>query len=108
MFNRLTTYLVYTILFLLPWQTRWIIKEGMINKGSREYGTYSLYIIDILIILTFVVFIFSQKELMLYIKKPLHRLLLLLFTIYCACILPFSLSPLLSLYKLSTWLVGII
>lgn len=107
MINRLTNYLLYLILFLLPWQTRWIFQEGMINNGSWEYGTYSLYVIDILIVLSFVAFITSKKELVLYITKPYYRPILLLFGLFCLCIIPISLSPFLSFYKFIIWLVGI-
>jgi hypothetical protein len=108
MFNHFKDYLLYLIIFLLPWQTRWIISEGFINKGSWEYGTFSLYAIDILIILAFAAFIFSQKELVIFIKKPIHRLFLLVFTLYSLCIIPLSLSPFLSFYKFGIWIAGII
>ncbi len=44
-------YGLYLLLFTLPWQTRWIIKEGEINGGYFEYGTYSLYASDILLLI---------------------------------------------------------
>ena len=38
-------------IFLLPWQTRFIIEEGVLNRDYWEYGTVSLYAIDILLII---------------------------------------------------------
>lgn len=43
-------YCLYLLVFLLPWQTRWIWHEGQFNHGVWEYGTFSLYTTDILII----------------------------------------------------------
>lgn len=43
-------YLLYLFIFLLPLQTRWMIKLGELNGGYWEYGTYSLYAVDILLI----------------------------------------------------------
>jgi len=41
---------IYALVFLLPWQTRWIFEAGKINGGVSEYLTYSLYGVDILLI----------------------------------------------------------
>lgn len=40
-------YLFYFFLFLLPWQTRFIFREGNLNGGYWEYGTLSLYATDL-------------------------------------------------------------
>lgn len=107
MLNRFTTYFLYLILFLLPWQTRWIIHQGMINNGVWEYGTYSLYALDILILIALTIFILSKKELVIYLRKPLYRPLILLFVVFCLIIIPFSLDTFLSFYKFIIWLLGI-
>lgn len=108
MINRLTTALIYLILFLLPWQTRWIIHEGMISKGSWEYGTISLYALDILIIATLIGLIISRPATKLFFIQPLHRLSLIIFGLYNLCLIPFSISPWLSLYRIGTFAIGII
>jgi hypothetical protein len=41
---------ICALVFLLPWQTRWIVAEGMINGNASEYLTLSLYGIDLVII----------------------------------------------------------
>ena len=108
MLHRLTAYLLYVILFLLPWQTRLIFQAGIINNGGWEYGTYSLYVIDILIILAFATFITLKKEIVICLTKPLYRPILLFFGLFCLCIIPISLAPFLSFYKFIIWLGGII
>ncbi len=50
-------YGLYLLVFLLPIQARWIIKAGEINGGYWEYGTYSLYASDILLMALLVLFI---------------------------------------------------
>ncbi|MFH1426286.1 MAG: O-antigen ligase family protein [Candidatus Kerfeldbacteria bacterium] len=49
--ERVTEILLLAVIFVLPWQTRWIAIPGELNGGPWEYGTVSLYGLDILIIL---------------------------------------------------------
>jgi len=49
--NRLFHFFLYLLAFLLPLQTRFIIRPGVINFGYWEYGTYSLYLVDIILII---------------------------------------------------------
>jgi uncharacterized membrane protein len=49
MLQRLTNYLILLFLFLLPWQTRWIIESGILNNRPWEFGTVSLYGTEILL-----------------------------------------------------------
>ncbi len=46
-FHKSQEYLLYVLVFLLPLQTRWMIKLGELNGGYWEYGTYSLYGADL-------------------------------------------------------------
>lgn len=39
---------VYLLVFFLPLQTRWIIRPGTLNGGYWEYGTFALYVVDVL------------------------------------------------------------
>lgn len=48
--KKVTEYLLYIFIFLLPWQTRWIWYEGVLNSQHWEYGSFSLYGTDILVI----------------------------------------------------------
>ena len=53
--NSIIEYGLYLLVFLLPWQTRWIIKAGEINGSYWEYGTVSLYGTDILLIMLIII-----------------------------------------------------
>ncbi len=51
--QRLTTlaeWLFFSIIFLLPWQTRYILHQGTLGGEPWEYGTLSLYGVDLLIV----------------------------------------------------------
>lgn len=46
---------LYLYVFLLPWQTRLIINQGYLNGGQWEYGTYSLYGTEILLLVLLII-----------------------------------------------------
>ena len=49
--DKLIEWLFYLFLFLLPWQTRLIIKDGILNGGYWEWGTISFFAIDLVFIM---------------------------------------------------------
>ncbi|MEA3398179.1 MAG: O-antigen ligase family protein, partial [Patescibacteria group bacterium] len=49
-------YGLYFLVFVLPWQARWIIRGGEINNGYSEYSTISLYGTDVLLIIVLALF----------------------------------------------------
>jgi len=49
--NQLIKYGFYLFVFLLPWQTRWIVSDASLNGGVWEYGRMSLYGTEILLII---------------------------------------------------------
>lgn len=56
---------MWLFLFLLPWQTRYIWEYGQLNGGYWEYGTGSIYAVEILlwvVLLLFFVNNFLNKE----------------------------------------------
>lgn len=57
--NKIINYLFYLFVFVLPLQTRWIIKSGYINGGYWEYGTISLYASDIVLLILLMIFSFD-------------------------------------------------
>ncbi len=72
MMNKIINYLSLILLFLLPWQTRWIYHEDFLNGVQNEYGTLSFYGTEILlwlIVILFVVNTFLNKEFLSLIKK---------------------------------------
>ncbi len=68
MFRRLSItkiqeYLFYLLVFLLPWQTRWIFRDYHIGGEVFEYGRMGLYGFDIiLVVLLFCFFIVKLLE----------------------------------------------
>ena len=51
---------IYLLVFLLPLQTRWIVRPGVLNGGYFEYGTISVYGTDVLLIIILLVFIIPK------------------------------------------------
>lgn len=49
--NKTQGFLFYLLVFLLPWQTRWIIRDPLISGGVWEYGRVSLYAWDIVLVI---------------------------------------------------------
>ncbi len=48
-------YLLYLFVFLLPWQTRWIARDTIVNSAVWEYGRIGVYGFDVVFI--FLVFL---------------------------------------------------
>jgi hypothetical protein len=61
-YSQFVEYFFYAVLFLLPWQTRYIIEQGYFSGQKWEYTTYSFYVIDGLILLLFVLSWFYKKN----------------------------------------------
>ena len=55
--EKIIQYGILLLVFLIPWQARWIISGGEINGGPWEYGTQSLYATEILLALILVLLI---------------------------------------------------
>lgn len=51
--EKIIEYGLYLFVFLLPWQTRLILREGNLN-GYWEYGTFSIYATEIFLWLIFI------------------------------------------------------
>ncbi len=65
---KLETILTYLFLITLPWQTRYIFYNGMLNDKYWEYGTIALYITGCIAILLLIIYFIRVKKLSL---KPL-------------------------------------
>jgi O-antigen ligase len=52
--NKIIEYGLYLLVFLMPFQTRWIIRQGVMAGWPYEFGTLSLYATDILLVLLIV------------------------------------------------------
>ena len=49
--NKTVEYATLLFIFLIPWQARWIITPGQINGSYWEYGTISLYLSEIILLI---------------------------------------------------------
>jgi len=58
--KKITDNLFYLFIFLLPWQTVFILREPMINGEKWQYGTIGIYLTDI-ILLAWLVAVFLCK-----------------------------------------------
>jgi len=47
--KKIIHYLIYALIFLIPWQTRWIYQPGFLNNQKWEYANLSLYFTQILL-----------------------------------------------------------
>jgi len=104
--EKIIEYGLYLLVFLLPLQTRWIIKLGEI-----EYWTYSLYAIDILllaILLLFAIYAFRKREFSIFssqFSKIWYAIIILDIFIFISIF--FATDKWLSLYKYSWFLLGV-
>ncbi|MDD4902422.1 MAG: O-antigen ligase family protein [Patescibacteria group bacterium] len=55
-------YGLYALVFLLPWQTKLILRQGNLGGGDWEYGTIALYGTDILLIGLLILFLISYWQ----------------------------------------------
>lgn len=79
MLNKIFNWLVLGILIFLPWQTRLIIAPAEINGAFWEYGTISLWLIDLLILVALLFWLIKEKINFTYLlKKPSNLKVLLL------------------------------
>lgn len=106
--QKLSHYLLYLSLFLLPWQTHLILRAGSLNNSEWQYGLIALYGIDLLILLTFLATIFSKKRIVLTFNGIAYRYLLCAFLLFLIISIPFSLSSSLSLFRSSTIIAAIL
>ena len=54
--KKIIEYGIYALVFLLPWQTKLILRAGVLGGGDWEFGTIALYGIDILLVVLLILF----------------------------------------------------
>jgi len=111
--KKIINYLIYLFIFLLPWQTRWIYKQGQINGKNWEYGTFAVYATEAILAL---IFILASAYLVKEIRKQKNKktkkqksqnalYALLIIAGFCAsCYL--AISPAIAFYKLTYLIAG--
>lgn len=70
--NKFKEYLLLLIVFLIPWQARWLPSNYVFTDIYNEYTLPSLFVIDVLLVLAVLLF-FPWNNL----KKPDYKILLL-------------------------------
>jgi len=55
--NKIIQYGALLFVFLIPWQARWILAPGEINNQYWEYGTISLYVTEIILLVVLIALI---------------------------------------------------
>lgn len=105
--QKLSHWLLYASLFLLPWQTHLILRAGRLNGSDWQYGLIGLYGIDLLILLAFIISLFVPAAETFGFKKKTYRYLLCAFLIYLAATAAFSLSPALSAFRSANLLLAV-
>jgi len=66
---KIQNWLIYLFLFLLPWQTRLILRHGVLNEGSWEYGIVGIYTAEILLWLIFLLHFYLKIRSYILVKK---------------------------------------
>lgn len=89
-------FIFYLFVFLLPWQTRWIMRDELIDGQVFEYGRISLYGFDIILVILligYLIVLFKKPELLEAKSYKLETILIL-----ACCLVGYSL--------LSVWWAG--
>ena len=95
-FSKILMPVLYIFVFFLPWQTRWIIRDTIINGDVWEYGRLSLYAFDLVFLAILFSFVISHpKEFKHYSKKLIY---ILPFLVYLVLSLVWSPDKLLTGY----------
>ncbi|MCX6779311.1 MAG: O-antigen ligase family protein [Candidatus Magasanikbacteria bacterium] len=55
--SKIIRVLIYLLIFLIPWQTRLILRSGVLNGGNWEYGIVGVYATEILLWLILLFFV---------------------------------------------------
>jgi hypothetical protein len=87
--QKIQNYLLFIFLFLLPWQARYIWHYGKLNGGYWEYGTFSVYAMEILLWIILILFFaqhFLRKEFWMKLKEKKNKssFALILFLVFLA------------------------
>lgn len=98
---------VYLLIFLLPLQTRYFLKQSYLGAGFWEYGSISLYLIDFIILGLFLIstIVISRKNEIVKIKKIWYLLAFFEFFVFLSIF--FSPSKLLAIYGYLKILLGL-
>jgi len=103
---KIVEYGLYIFVFLFLWQTRWIWQEGLIKGEYWEYGSFSLYGLDILLVVLFTLSLFTKKEKGASVKNV--WILIISFAAIALLSIFFSLDHELSWYSFGRLVMGVL
>ena len=86
--EKIREYLLYTFIFLIPWQTRYIYKYLTLNGKSFEYGKLSFYLSELFLILFIFFSIFLVKKQSLK-KKRISKITFIIFVFLLIVLITF-------------------
>lgn len=101
--NKIKNYCLWSLLFLLPWQTRLIYDSASLNNYNWEYGSLSLYATELLlgfIILLALIEKFKNKY---FTDRLLVLSRMRLVSVILGLFIFFSVYIFISFYKTATW-----
>ncbi|MFC1613210.1 O-antigen ligase family protein [Patescibacteria group bacterium] len=113
-------YIFYLFVFLLPWQIRYIYEKGTLNSEFWEYGTKSLYAIELLLLIIIILYLagsayyiikadFSKKnKSSKFFSNSKQILLAILFLIWALLSVAWSKNVSLAWYRWTILMQGII
>ncbi|NTU99332.1 hypothetical protein HGA64_05025, partial [Candidatus Falkowbacteria bacterium] len=98
-FDKIIDWLVIAFIFLLPWQTRLILRPGKIGNGASEYLTISLYAIDLLALLIAALYLWSNGSIWQKLRTSRKAMCIVpIFLLFFAVNIAFSADRLLAAY----------
>jgi len=105
--NKIT---IYLFAFLLPLQTHYLFRAGVINNGPWDFGHIALYGLDLLLILVLIISSIVKRQQEWQIGKFYRGLRWLLPLFIITCLLSFNIAPdqTLAWYGLGRLLAGLI
>lgn len=111
--NNPLEYLFYLFVFLLPWQTRWIVVDAQYQGEVFEYGRISLYLFDLiligLLVLYFFLRLFKRESGITNYELRIKYIFIgcLLFVVYCLLSVVWADEKIISLYWGMRMLLGL-
>lgn len=107
--KKIINLLFYLYLFFIPWQTRYFIKEGYLEGKFWEYGTFSIYAIDLLFFSLLILMLFYKikNKQSLRFSSPLFSILIVFFLLLVLSV-GIADNKEIALYHLFRWFLGIL
>lgn len=104
--QRVSSLIFYLFIFLLPWQTIFIIKENFIDGEKFQYTTIGIYLFEIVLMAWVAIHLIKQKQF--FYKKNILNDLILLFLLWSTLSILWSGNKYLSVFFSLQILLGVV